>query len=175
MSESVGSIVVVHGDLTQQDVGAIVNAANEHLSHGGGVAAAIVQAGGSTIQEQSHQWVREHGTVTAGEAAVTGAGSLRSDWVVHVVGPRYREGRDNESLLREAVEAALSAAAGTGARSVAMPAISAGIFGYPTGEATQVISSACREWLTANPGAIDEVRLVGLDLETATAFERATT
>jgi putative ATPase len=174
MSAPAGSIVVVHGDLTQQGVGAIVNAANEHLSHGGGVAAAIVRAGGSTIQEQSHQWVREHGTVTAGTAAVTGAGRLRADWVVHVVGPRYHEGRDNESLLREAVGAALSAAAGTGARTVAMPAISAGIFGYPTEEATQVISSTCRAWLSANPGVIDEVRLVGFDLETVAAFERAT-
>lgn len=173
MGESAASIVVVHGDLTKQDVGAIVNAANEHLSHGGGVAAAIVQAGGSTIQEQSHQWVREHGTVTAGTAAVTGAGSMRADWVVHVVGPRYRDGRDNESLLCQAVETALSAAAGTGARSVAMPAISAGIFGYPTGEATRVIARACREWLSANPGSIDEIRLVGLDLATTAAFEKA--
>lgn len=173
MSESSGSIVVLHGDLTHQDVDAIVNAANERLTHGGGVAAAIVEAGGSTIQEQSHQWVREHGPVAPGAAAVTGAGRLRADMVVHVVGPRYQPGADNEALLGEAAHAALSAAAGAGARSVALPAISAGIFGYPTGDATRVIAGACRAWMTDHPGALDEIRLVGFDIETVRAFERA--
>lgn len=76
-------------------------------------------------------------------------------------------------LLRAAVSAALAATADIGARTVAMPAISAGIFGYPLEEATAVIADACRRWLDGHPGAIDEVRLVGYDTATVAAFEKA--
>jgi O-acetyl-ADP-ribose deacetylase (regulator of RNase III) len=166
-------IKVVQGDLTAQPVAAIVNAANEHLQHGAGVAAAIVQAGGQVIQTESDEWVAEHGPIGPGRAAITSAGHLPAQYVIHVVGPRYREGQDNESLLQGAVTAALNAAAVSGCRTVALPAISAGIFGYPRAEACQVIVAACRTWLDRRPGLISEIRLVGFDQEVADQFRRA--
>ena len=173
MSKPAGSVRVVRGDITEQDADVIVNAANEHLAHGGGLAAAMVRAGGSIVQEESDAWVGEHGPVVAGTAAVTGAGAMPAKWIVHVVGPRFRTGRDNAPLLKDAVCAALSASADVGARSVAMPAISSGVFGYPTDGATQIIADACRAWLIANPGNIDEIRLMGFGAETAAAFREA--
>ena len=163
-------IRVVQGDLTAQDVDAIVNAANEYLKHGGGVAAAIVRAGGHSIQDESDRWVRENGPLGAGVAAVTGAGKLAARRVVHTVGPRYSAGQDNEALLTAAVDAALDAAAAAGARSIAFPAISAGIFGYPRPEATAVVAATAARWLEANPDTIDEIRLVGYDDGTAADF-----
>lgn len=151
------------GDLTAQDVEAIVNAANEHLAHGGGVAAAIARAGGPTVQAESDRWVADNGPVAPGTAAVTTAGELPARRIIHVVGPRYRSGQDNEGLLVEAVTAALDTASEIGARSLAFPAISAGIFGYPPDEATRVIAATVTEWTAQNPDALDEVRLVGLD------------
>lgn len=163
-------VVVVQGDLTQQDVAAVVNAANEGLVHGGGVAWALVAAGGDVVQDESDAWVAEHGPVGVGQAAVTTAGDMPALHVIHVVGPIYREGQDNEGLLRAAVAAALDAAALEGDRSIAFPAISAGIFGYPKAEATAVLASEVVVWLAANPGTLDEVRLVGYDTETVEAF-----
>ena len=169
--EIAGCVVsVVQGDLTQQTVDAVVNAANETLAHGGGVALALVRAGGLVVQEESDRWVAEHGPVGRGEAAVTTAGAMPARHVIHVVGPRYRAGQDNEGLLRAAVTAALDAALDEGDRSLAFPAISAGIFGYPKAEATAVLSAAVVAWLQGNPGTLDEVRLVGYDEGTVAAF-----
>lgn len=166
-------IEVVNGDLTQQRVDAIVNAANEHLQHGGGVAAAIVRAGGDVIQRESDSWVKEHGPLEPGQAAVTSAGSLPAAKLIHVVGPRYREGQDNPALLAQAVGAALAAAKSHGCRSIALPAISTGIFGYPRQEACRVIVRAIRDWLTSDATAFDQVLLVGFDEAATNDFESA--
>ena len=163
-------VVAAEGDLTAQQVGVVVNAANEQLSHGGGVAAALAKKGGPAVQRESDEWVAAHGEVGPGQAAVTTAGDLPADRIVHVVGPRYREGQDNEGLLRQAVETALEAAAAAGARSVAMPAISSGVFGYPRDEATRVIATTARTWLDAHTGPVEEVRLVAFDEATARDF-----
>jgi putative ATPase len=173
VSDRKGTLRLVQGDLTEQDVDAIVNAANEQLQHGGGLAAAIVRAGGQVVQQESTAWVRRHGPLEPGRAAVTGAGGLPARWIVHVAGPRYLPGRDNESLLQTAVRTALTAATDAGASSVAMPAISAGIFGYPRPEATRAIVDACREWLEEHPSELSEVRLVGFDPGTVADFEEA--
>jgi len=166
-------IKVVEGDLTAQPVAAIVNAANENLQHGGGVAAAIASAGGPIIQQESDDWIAEHGPIGPGRAAITSAGQLPSRYVIHVVGPRYREGQDNEGLLQEAITTALNAAAVSGCRTVALPAISAGIFGYPRAEACRVIAAAARSWLDRRPGLISEIRLVAYDHEVAGLFKKA--
>jgi len=121
---------VTRGDITAEDVDAIVNAANSRLAHGGGVAAAIARAAGPRLAEESKAWVREHGPVSTGSAAVTGAGDLPHRGVIHAVGPRQGEG-DEEELLARAVAAALERARERGWSSVAFPAISAGIFGVP--------------------------------------------
>jgi putative ATPase len=166
-------LTVVEGDLTAQRVDAVVNAANEMLQHGGGVAAAIVKAGGAEIQAESDRWVIRHGPLRLGQAAITGAGSMHAKWIVHVVGPRYREGKDNAGSLSRAVMAALDAAAEVGAVTIAMPAISAGIFGYPRPDACQVIVKACRQWDDANRGVLTEIRLVGYDQASAADFRAA--
>ncbi len=163
-------IVVSVGDLTNQAVDAIVNAANDRLQHGGGVAAAIVRVGGTTVQDESNAWVAQHGRVQQGRAAVTTAGAMRAGNVIHVVGPIYTEGQDNEFLLRAAVAGALDAAAEIEARSVAFPAISAGIYGYPVGAATALLADTVAKWLADNPDKLDEVRLIGFDNATANHF-----
>lgn len=167
------TVVAVTGDLTRQEVDAVVNAANERLDHGGGVAAAIARAGGPAIQEESDRWVDRHGALEPGAAAVTGGGDLPARWVVHVAGPVYdrHEADENERLLRTAVRAALDAATAEGARSVALPAISAGVYGYPPEQATAVIASEVVSWLGDQPEApVEEVRLVGIDDATARDF-----
>ena len=159
-----GRIFVVQGDVTRQRVDAVVNAANEDLAHGGGVAAAIVRTGGRVIQEESDQWVRDHGPVGPGQAAVTTGGALQASHVIHVVGPRYRQDQDNEALLWEAVRAALDAAEEKEFQSVAMPLISAGVFGYPRREAASVIIGSVAGWLEDHPdGSVKEVRVVGFN------------
>ncbi len=164
-------VLALAGDLTQQEVDAIVNAANAHLQHGGGVAGAIARAGGPDIQRESDEWVGEHGHLEDGVAAVTSSGSLPARHVVHVAGPVYDPERDdNADRLGLAVHAALDAAVDAGARSVAFPAISAGIYGYPQDEAAFVITREVLGWLALHQGALDEVRLVGFDDAAAAAF-----
>jgi O-acetyl-ADP-ribose deacetylase len=166
-------IEVATADITSLEVDAIVNAANESLAHGGGVAAAIARAGAPVVNDESAQWIRRHGPLTPGQSAFTGAGGMPARWVIHVVGPRFSEGQDNEALLRQAVAAALERGAELGARSLALPAISAGIFGYPLDEATYVIASEVSRWLEEHSDALGRVVLVGYDDRTATSFQNA--
>ena len=158
------------GDITNLAVDAIVNAANEHLVHGGGVAAAIARAGAPTVDQESRAWIRLHGQLGPGQTAVTGAGGMKASWVIHVVGPRYGPGQDNAGLLTEAVEACLNQARTLGARTVALPAISAGVFGYPREEATRVIAAAVIAWRDRHTDLLDQVTLVGYDEATTEDF-----
>lgn len=122
------TISLFQGDLTEEDVDAIVNAADESLFHGGGVAGAIVRRGGQVIQEESNRI----SPVPTGQAAITGAGSLKARWVIHAVGPIYRAGNLHmDELLRSAVWNSLALAQRKGLESIAFPAISSGIFGFP--------------------------------------------
>jgi O-acetyl-ADP-ribose deacetylase (regulator of RNase III) len=164
---------VVQDDITTLDVDALVNAANERLAHGGGVAAALARAGGGDVQRESDAWVREHGPLQPGTAAVTTAGRMPARMIVHVVGPRHRPDQNNAALLEQAVRAALDAAADAGATVVALPAISAGIFGYPPPEATAVIARTCAAWLAEDDRTVDDVLLVGIDAATADLFADA--
>ncbi|HMK44097.1 MAG TPA: macro domain-containing protein [Dissulfurispiraceae bacterium] len=120
------TIRLVLGDITEREVDAVVNAANKHLQHGGGVAGAIVRKGGRIIQEESDRI----GYVPTGNAAMTTAGNLKARYVIHAVGPRMGEG-DEESKLRRAVQQTLSLASEKGLQSISLPAISSGIFGFP--------------------------------------------
>ena len=165
-------IEVVQGDITKQNVDAIVNAANEHLVHGGGVAAAISRAGGPAIDAESLAWVAEHGLVQPGEAAVTSAGDMAARHVIHVVGPVYRVDQDNGVLLARTVGAALDAGADLDAKSIALPAISAGIYGYPPGDACRVIAETARIWSDGD-GQFDVICFVAFDEVTADHFRAA--
>jgi putative ATPase len=166
------TITVVNADLTAQAVDAVVNAANDTLQHGGGVAGALARAGGPIVQEESDEWIRRHGPVPTGGAAVTSAGQMPATYVIHVAGPIYRVDQDNEGLLRAAVTGALDAAAEINAVSVAFPAISAGIYGYPIAEATAVLADEVVRWLAAHPGHVNEVRLVGFSEEATGYLDR---
>ena len=127
-------ISIIEGDLTESDADAIVNAANSYLQHGGGVAGAIVRKGGPIIQEESNAI----GHVPVGECAITSGGKLKARHVIHAVGPRWGEG-DEHNKLRNAIRNVLNMAASKGFKSIAMPAISAGIFGFPKAECAKII------------------------------------
>jgi O-acetyl-ADP-ribose deacetylase len=165
------TITVVEGDLTVQQVDAVVNAANIHLQHGGGVAAAIVRAGGTTIQRESDAWIDEHGPIGDGRVAITTGGDLPAAHVIHTAGPVYEpRSDDNERQLRAAVRGALAAADELGATSLAFPAISAGIYGYPPDEATAVLADEVVTYLRDHGSALTEIRLVAIDTATAEQF-----
>jgi O-acetyl-ADP-ribose deacetylase (regulator of RNase III) len=164
---------VVRGDITAEDVDAIVNAANEQLAHGGGVAGAIVRAGGYEIQEESRKWVREHGDVPTGGAAITGAGSLKARYVIHAVGPVWGMGNE-EALLASAVTSALALADEHGLASLSLPAISTGIYGFPKPLGAQVILAAVQEYLDEHSdSSLREVRLCNIDSTTSELFVEA--
>ena len=168
---STHTLTLVQGDLTQEPAEAIVNAANAYLRHGGGVAGAIVRRGGPVIQRESDAWVRAHGPLRHDQAAVTGAGALPARYVIHVVGPRWGSG-DEAAKLRAAVHAALRAAQGLGVRSLALPAISTGIFGYPVEQAAAVIVQALRDAVAQGlVPTVTDLRLVLYDAATARAFQ----
>jgi O-acetyl-ADP-ribose deacetylase len=167
------TLELVQGDLTLEIVDAIVNAANSHLNHGAGVAGAIVRRGGPEIQHESHAWVRQHGLVSHAEPAVTGAGRLPCRYVIHAVGPVWGEG-DEDGKLAAAVTGSLRRADELGLRSMAFPAISTGIFGFPAGRAAQVILSAIQAYLADHPqSTLQQVRLVLFDQPTLAAFQAA--
>ena len=157
------SVTAVVGDITEMPVAAVVNATNTHLTHGGGVALAIAKAGGDVVVDQSNAWVAEHGPVTPGIAALTSAGSMPARYAIHIAGPIYREGQENEALLAGAVIAALETADAVGATSVAIPAVSAGVYGYPPDEASCVIAEATTDYLSEVSSSISSCRLVGFD------------
>jgi O-acetyl-ADP-ribose deacetylase (regulator of RNase III) len=164
--------LLVQGDITVEKVDAIVNAANSRLQHGGGVAGAIVRAGGFSIQEESDAWVRAHGEVTHARPAVTGAGRLPCRAVIHAVGPVWGAG-DEDAKLRAAVMGALDAAQERGYASIAIPAISTGIFGFPKERGAQVIFSAIGDFADSHPESpLREIRVTILDDPTLEAFQR---
>jgi len=161
---------IAQGDLTAENVDAIVNAANAYLQHGGGVAGAIVREGGASIQEESDAWVRKRGPVSFGHPAVTGAGSLPCRYVIHAVGPRWGEG-DEEYKLIAAVKGSLNVADEMQLQSLALPAISTGIFGFPRQRAAGVILGAIQAWSAAHPQpALKLVRLVLFDASAVADF-----
>lgn len=148
-------VELVKGDVTRQTVDVIVNAANPDLAHGGGVAAAIAAAGGPELRRES----AEHPRVPVGGAAVTTAGALPARWVVHAVGPVWSGGDGGEpELLARAYRSALALATDLGARSIAFPSISTGIFGYPVESAARTAIGALLAG-AEEPGAPELIRV----------------
>ncbi len=160
-------VAVVRGDLTLEAVDALVNAANEQLLHGGGVAGAIARRGGPAIQLESLGWVMAHGRVKTGSAAITGGGKLVARYVIHAVGPVWHNRGDEPGLLRSAVQAALALAEEKGLHSISIPALSTGIFGFPKALAAEVIWQAVLDYLTEHPeSTLQEIRLCAIDAPT---------
>ena len=134
---------MVRGNLLEEPVDAIVNAANGHLAHGGGVAGIISRAAGPALQQESDRVVAAQGPLPTGSAVATGAGKLPFKGVIHAVGPRYGEG-DEERKLAKALTAAFALAAAKGWTSVAFPAVSAGIFAVPLDICARAYLAAAR-------------------------------
>ena len=164
---------LVEGDLTEEAVDAIVNAANAQLQHGGGVAGAIARRGGPTIQEESDAWVRRHGPVTRDQPAYTSGGRLPCRYVIHAVGPVWGEGEE-DAKLAAAARGALQRAEELKLQSLALPAISTGIFGFPRERAAAVILGAIQGYFTGQQGgSLEIVRLTLIDQPTLAAFTSA--
>jgi len=147
-------ITVVQGDITTQEVDAVVNAANNRMRGGGGVDGAIHRAGGRAVLEDCVR--RFPDGLATGEAGWTTAGEMPARWVIHVVGPNHAAGQTDRSLLTSCYRRAVEVADEIGARSIAFPLVSAGIYGWPLDDAVD----AALETLRATPTEVEEARMV---------------
>lgn len=161
-------LVVVRGDITDQHVDAVVNAANSAMRGGGGVDGAIHRAGGPAVLADCIERF-PHGLPT-GRAGWTTAGNLPARWVIHVVGPNYAAGQRDRSLLTSCYASALAVADELGAQSVAFPLVSAGIYGWPLDDA----AAAAVETLRQTPTQVAECRLIAFGEEAHAALAAAT-
>jgi len=140
------TIKIVQGDITTAEVDAIVNAANSRMLGGGGVDGAIHRAAGPKLLEACKKVPVENGIrCPAGEARITVAGNLKAKYVIHAVGPRYGVDKPADRLLASAYQNSLDLAVSHGCRSIAFPAISCGVYGYPPQKAAVVAVSVCMQ------------------------------
>lgn len=147
-------ITVVQGDITAQAVDAVVNAASNRMRGGGGVDGAIHRAGGRAVLEDCVR--RFPDGLATGDAGWTTAGEMPARWVIHVVGPNHAAGQTDRALLTSCYRRALEVADELGARSIAFPLVSAGVYGWPLGDAVD----AALETLRATPTEVEEARMV---------------
>lgn len=180
-------ITAHRGDLTHEQVDAVVNAANSTLMGGGGVDGALHRAAGPALLEECRAvraatWVNG---LPVGEAVATGAGELPARWVIHTVGPDRHRGQTDPALLASCFRRSLEVAREVGARSVAFPAISAGIYGWDAAQVADVAVATVRDFATTQAsggaagsgdvgsGAVEEVRFVLFNAEILAEFDRA--
>ncbi|MEU7136636.1 O-acetyl-ADP-ribose deacetylase [Streptomyces sp. NPDC046261] len=162
------TIALVQGNITEQHVDAIVNAANSSLLGGGGVDGAIHRAGGPEILAACRALRASHygKGLPTGKAVATTAGRLPARWVIHTVGPRFTHDEDRSELLASCYRESLRAADELGARTVAFPAISTGIYGWPIDDGARIAVETVREARTS----VEEVRFVLFDQRAYEAF-----
>ncbi|MBB3732663.1 O-acetyl-ADP-ribose deacetylase [Nonomuraea dietziae] len=164
-------ITTVQGDITEQEVDAVVNAANSSLMGGGGVDGAIHRRGGPAILDECRalRASRYGDGLPTGQAVATTAGNLPARWVIHTVGPVHSREEDRSALLASCYRESLKVADSLGAATVAFPAISAGIYGWPMDDAARVAVTTVRAASTS----VEEVRFVLFGADALAAFERA--
>ncbi len=162
-------ILIKQGDITAETTDAIVNPANSQLLHGGGAARAIVVKGGPVIEEQSRRLIDRIGEVPTGKAVVTDAGRLPCKFIIHTVGPVWGEG-DEPEKLRRAVWNVLTLAELYNLRSVSMPAISSGAFGFPKPLCAEILLATAVEFLKQPAVRLDEVVMCNHDRQTTEIF-----
>jgi O-acetyl-ADP-ribose deacetylase (regulator of RNase III) len=153
-------VTVVEGDITEQQVDAVVNAANRAMRGGGGVDGAIHRAGGPAVLEDCKR--RFPRGLATGQAGWTTAGRMPARWVIHVVGPNYNAGERDRSLLTSCYANALAVADELGARTVAFPLVSAGVYGWPLDDAV----AAAVDTLRSTPTQVTEARIVAFGRRT---------
>jgi O-acetyl-ADP-ribose deacetylase (regulator of RNase III) len=163
------TVQIAQGDITLENADAIVNAANEHLQHAGGVAWAIVRRGGDVIQDESDAWIQKHGLVPHSRPAWTSGGSLSARYVIRAVGPVWGDG-DEDAKLSDAITGSLRVADELKCESIAFPAISTGIFGFPKERAAEIMLKFIKEYFKKTTSKLKTVRLVLLDNATVKAF-----
>ncbi|KAM9629685.1 protein mono-ADP-ribosyltransferase PARP14-like isoform 2-T2 [Morphnus guianensis] len=171
------TIAVYKADLCAHPVDVVVNASNEDLKHIGGLAEALLKAAGPELQQECNELVSKNGNLQPGCAVITGAGKLPCKNVIHAVGPRWRKDEAEKCafLLRKTVKKSLQLAETFNHRSIALPAISGGIFGFPLEECTYSIVSSIKETLEESMGdsSLKEVHLVDIALNNIQAFSKA--
>jgi len=163
------TIQIVQGDITTEEVDAIVNAANEHLMHGGGVAWAISKRGGPAIQKESLAWIQKHGPVSHARPAWTSGGNLPAKYVIHAVGPVWGDG-DEDKKLSDAISGSLRVADELKCESIALPAISTGIFGFPKDRAAGIIFSIIEKYFESKTSNLKVVKILLYDQPTVDVF-----
>ncbi|GGR98235.1 macro domain-containing protein [Streptomyces aureoverticillatus] len=168
-------ITLVQGDITRQRADALVNAANSSLLGGGGVDGAIHRRGGPDILAECRALRASHygKGLPTGQAVATTAGRLDADHVIHTVGPVWSATEDRSALLASCYRESLRVAADLGARTVAFPAISTGVYRWPLDDAARIAVRAVRDALAAAPDLLAEVRFVLFDEAAYAAFEEA--
>jgi O-acetyl-ADP-ribose deacetylase (regulator of RNase III) len=151
------TISLIKGDITMEDTDAIVNAANSRLAGGGGVDGAIHRAGGPKIMEEC----RKIGGCPTGSAVITTGGNLKAKYVIHTVGPVYRDGKNREAeLLSSAYRKSLELAASKEIKSIAFPSISTGAYGYPINEASEIALNTVIEFIKTTVVPLQIMRFV---------------
>jgi O-acetyl-ADP-ribose deacetylase (regulator of RNase III) len=163
-------LMLIHGDITFERVDMIVNAANAQLQHGGGVAGAIAGRGGPQIQIESDAWVRKHGQINHEKSAFTTAGDLPCRYVIHAVGPVWGEG-DEDRKLSAAIRGALKLGSQLGLTSISFPAISTGVYGFPTERAARIHLEGFQDFFSTNyDSCINIVRQILFDQASLDVF-----
>lgn len=161
---------LIQGDITLAEAEAVVNPANAGLVHGGGLAGLLARRAGPALQAESRAWIREHGPVTHAAPAFTGAGDLPFRYIIHAVGPVWGSGKE-DAKLEAAVLGSLELADRLGLASLAIPAISTGIFGYPLEQAAQVILGSLASYAGSQPDAsLKSIQLIVFDEPAAETF-----
>jgi len=169
------SIQVRHGDMTEENVDCIVNAANASLDHASGLAGAIIKKGGEVIQRDSDIWISKNGRLEEGMVMHTIAGKLPCKFVLHAVGPMWHGGNAGEEvLLGMTVVSCLTLAEELKCTSISLPAISSGIFGFPKERCATIMFELVQTYLRDNKGrtAIKEIRFTNFDDRTVEIFEK---
>ncbi len=172
VSQRIGKteLVILTGDITKQTTDAIVNAANSGLRGGGGVDGAIHRAGGPAILKECQDYVRVHGPLPPGKAMHTRGGNLAVRYVIHTVGPIYRNDQESAPILKGAYQESLKAAEALGLRSISFPSISTGAYGYPIDAAAQVALQAIMEHVRGGTN-LELIQIVCFTADAFAAFE----
>lgn len=161
---------IIQGDLTRETGDAIVNAANDRLQHGGGIAGAILRSGGYEIQKESDLWIANHGLVEHAHPAVTSGGNLAVRYILHAVGPIWGSG-DEDAKLEQAYTGSFDKAVELGLENLSVPALSTGVFGFPKARAAKIFFTTAAAYFHQHPDSpLKLVRLVIIDEETLNEF-----